>query len=65
MGAVDEVGEVIVPAVGVIVGDDDGGAGPVETTSMALIVVDEKGLLVEWIGVAGMAVLDSRGPSGC
>ena len=52
---------VIVPAVGVIVGDDDDGAGPERGLFDGVDCVDDEGLLVEGIGVARVTVLVSRG----
>ncbi len=52
---------MVVPAVGVIVGDDDGGAGPEGRGFDGVDLVDDEGLLVERIGVAGVSILISRG----
>ena len=48
---------MIVPAVGVIVGDDDGGAGPEGGFLDGVDRVDDKGLLVERVGVGGVSIL--------
>ena len=48
---------MIVPAVGVIVGDDDGGAGPEGRLLDCVDGVDDEGLLIERIGVRGVSVL--------
>ncbi len=54
VGAVDDVGQVVVPAVGVIVGDDDGGRGPEARFLDGVDGVDDEGLFVERIGVTGV-----------
>ncbi len=59
--AIDEVGGVIIPAVGVVVGDDDGGAGPELRLLDGVDGGDDEGLLVERIGVAWVSVLGSGG----
>ena len=67
-GAVDDVGVgrglvhdladlVIVPAVRVVVGNDDGGRFPIALLLQEVDDVDDERLLVERIGVAGVAVL--------
>ncbi len=48
---------MIVPAVGIVVGDDDRGAGPVGALLQEVDGVDDERLLVERIGVAGVSVL--------
>ena len=56
---------VVVPAVGIVIGDHHGGRCPVAgCCCRKLITCDDELLLVERIGVAGMAVLISREPSG-
>ena len=52
---------MVVPAVGVVVGDDDGGAGPEGRLLDGVDHVDDEGLLVERVGVAGVAVLVAGG----
>ena len=52
---------MIVPAVGVVVGDDDGGAGPERRLLDGVDDVDDEGLLIERIGVASVSVLIARG----
>jgi hypothetical protein len=48
---------MVVPAVGVVVGDDDGGVVPIRLDLDEVDQLDDAGLLVERIGIAGMAVL--------
>ena len=52
---------VVVPAVGVVVGDDDGRGGPGRGLLQGVDLVDEEALLVERVGVGGVAVLVARG----
>ncbi len=57
----DRAEDVVVPAVGVVIGDDDGGGLP---RRQRLQVVDrggEEGLLVQWVGVTAVTVLEGRG----
>ena len=51
---------VVIPAVRVVVGDDHGGVGPVLLLLQEVDNVDDERLLVERIGVAGVAVLVAR-----
>ena len=48
---------MIVPAVGVIVHNDDRGAAPAGLQFEEVDGIDDKGLLIQRIGVPGMAVL--------
>src|SRR6185437_9120749 len=60
-GSVGDVGhDVVVPTVGVVIGDDDGSMVPVGLLLKEVDDADDPVLLVERIGVAGMAVLKSR-----
>src|SRR5271170_4345721 len=52
---------VVVPAVGVVIGNNDGGALPFRRLLQEVDHVDDKGLFVRGIGVAGVAVLISWG----
>src|SRR6185312_1394844 len=56
----DGRGNVVVPAVRVVVGDDDRGRVPVLGVLDRVDLVDDERLLVEWVGVAGVAVLVRR-----
>ena len=61
-GLIDHWSEdVIVPAVGVVVGDDDRGVFPVLAVGDGVDHTDVEDLFVNGIGVAGMAVLISGG----
>ena len=48
---------MVVPAIGVVVGDDHRGVLPVRLLLQEVDDVDDEGLLVQRIGVAGVAVL--------
>src|ERR1700733_5101515 len=51
---------VVVPAVRVVVGDDHSGVCPVLLLLQEINNTDDERLLVQWIGVAGVAVLETR-----
>src|SRR5580698_2853544 len=51
---------VIVPTVGVVIRDDDGGAGPVRRLLERVDHGDHPGLLIERVGVTGVAILIAR-----
>src|SRR6202043_367518 len=51
---------VVVPAVRVVIGDDDGGVLPVGLLLQEVDQLNRSGLLIERIGIAGMAILVSR-----
>ena len=53
--------DVVVEAVGVVVGDDDGGAGPVRCLLQGVDLVGDELLLIQRVGVAGVPVLISGG----
>src|ERR1035441_7605262 len=48
---------MVVPAVGVVVQDDYGGAAPVRPLLQEVKGVDQEMLLVSWVGVSGVTVL--------
>ena len=49
---------VVVPAVGVVIGQDHGGRVPVRLLLKEVDQVDQSGLRIERIGVAGVTVLE-------
>ena len=53
---------MVVPAVGVVVGDDDRGVLPIGQLLQGVDRLDEELLLVERVGVAGVTVLVGRRP---
>jgi len=48
---------MVVPAIGVVIGDDDGGLAPFRLLLEEVDQFDIAGLLVERIGIAGVTVL--------
>ena len=63
-GLVDDRGHlVVIPTVGIVIGDHDGGVVPLAAVLLQEIDdVNDERLLVERIGIAGVGVLISRQP---
>ena len=57
----DAAVHVVVPAVGVVVGDDDRGVRPVRCALEGVDLLDDELLLVEGVGVGGVPVLVTGG----